>query len=207
MYWTPGTTDYGKRVLYATYDITGLLEKENVFGVVVGPGWYGIPKLRFQAEIIYTDNTTEMITTGRNLDWKVTVGPIIKSSVYDGEYYDAREEKTGWDLVKEVPSQPDRTERWMIAVTTDAPGGKMVSQKLEPIKVMGTILPQSISEPVRGTYVIDAGRNLAGWASIKVKGERGRMITLKLPRPYTRTGRSTRKISFWPKQRIPIFKR
>ena len=59
------------------------------------------------------------------------------------------------------------------ANVTDAPGGKMVSQKLEPIEIMDTIIPQSIKEPVPGTYVLDAGRNLAGWVSLKVKGAKG----------------------------------
>ncbi len=38
---TPGWTDYGQRVLYQTYDVTGLLRGgENVLGAVLGDGWY-----------------------------------------------------------------------------------------------------------------------------------------------------------------------
>lgn len=172
----PSTSDYGKRIYYVTYDITGSLEKENVFGVMIGPGWYGIPKLRLQAEITYTDNTTEWITTSQNLleqNWKVLTGPIISSSLYDGETYDAREEDPGWNL----PS--GQTMDWPVAVITDAPGGKMVAQKTEPIKVTDSILPESINMPLKGVYVADAGKNLAGFASIKIKGKRGTIITLK----------------------------
>jgi alpha-L-rhamnosidase len=183
-----GTTDYNKQVLYATYDITDFLEKENAFGVSVGPGWYGIPKLRMQAEITYTDGTTEMITTSFNMNWKVTVGPIIKSSIYDGEYYDAREEKPGWDLAQGTTGNFSRNNQWQAAVATTSPGGKMVSQKLEPIKVMNTILPQSISQPVKGIYVVDAGQNLAGWASLKVNGKRGTEITLKFAESLYKDG-------------------
>jgi alpha-L-rhamnosidase len=175
----PGTTDYSKQVLYTTYDIIDFLEKKNAIGVSIGPGWYGMPKLRLQAEITYIDGTTEMITTAKNMNWQVTVGPIIKSSIYDGEYYDAREEKPGWDLATGKILNISRTNRWMNAVATNSPGGKMVSQKLEPIKIMDTIIPQDIKEPFSGIYVIDARQNLAGWASLKVKGKRGTEVSLK----------------------------
>lgn len=188
----PGTTDYSKQVLYATYDITDFLEKENAIGVSVGPGWYGIPKLRMQAEITYTDGTTEMIPTSMNNNWnnnwKVTVGPIIKSSIYDGEYYDAREEKPGWDLANDTILNVRRTNRWTAAVATNSPGGKMVSQKLEPIKVLDTISSHSISEPVNGIYVVDAGQNLAGWASLRVKGKRGTEISIKFAESLYKDG-------------------
>lgn len=184
----PGTTDYSKQVLYATYDITDFLEKENAIGVSVGPGWYGMPKLRMQVEITYTDGTTEMISTSMKVDWRVTVGPIIKSSIYDGEYYDAREEKPDLDIANGTILKVSRTNRWTTAVATNSPGGKMVSQKLEPIKVMDTISPQSISEPIPGIYIIDTGQNLAGWASLKVKGKRGTEISLKFAESLNKDG-------------------
>ena len=125
MFLIPAPTDYSKQVLYATYDITDFLGKENAIGVSVGPGWYGIPKLRMQAEITYYDGTTELITTSMTLDWRVTVGAIIRSSIYDGEYYDAREEKPGWDLANGAILNVSRTNRWTTAVATNSPGGKI----------------------------------------------------------------------------------
>ena len=64
----------------------------------------------------------------------------------------------------------------------------MVSQKLEPVKVMDTISPQSISEPVKGIYIVDTGQNLAGWASLRVKGKRGTEITLKFAESLNKDG-------------------
>ena len=64
----------------------------------------------------------------------------------------------------------------------------MVSQKLEPIKIMDTIIPKDIKEPVPGIYVIDAGQNLAGWASLKVKGERGTEISMKFAESLYKDG-------------------
>ncbi len=175
----PGVTNYDKRILFTTYDITAFLnEKENVIGVIVGAGWYGMPKLRVQIEIVFTDGTKKTVKTDRSRtpfqnNWKVSFGPIISSSLYDGELYDAREERPEWDLVSSNNSG------WRIIRFTNPPGGQMSSQKLEPIKVVDTITPTSITEPLLGTYVIDVGQNLAGWAAIKVKGGRGTEISLK----------------------------
>lgn len=170
----PAISEYAKRVYYATYDVARYLTKDNVMVVTVGQGWYGIPKLRLQMEMTYTDGTTETITSTdvRN----VTTGPIIRSSIYDGEYFDARADSE--DLHTTAPVNTINRQ-WAYAQIVDAPGGRMASQQLEPIKVVNTILPQNISETSPGIYVIDAGQNLAGWASLKVKGERGTVITLR----------------------------
>ncbi len=50
-YLTPGWTDYGQRVLYQSYDVTGLLrDGENVLGALLGDGWYcRLRRLRRQA--------------------------------------------------------------------------------------------------------------------------------------------------------------
>jgi len=173
----PAASDYNKRVYYATYDITTLLLKKNRFGVIVAPGWYGVPKLRLQAEISYSDGTNETISSDWN--WGVTVGPSIKSSIYDGEEYDARLEKGGWDEPIGDTTQSSRTNKWFTAKVIEAPGGLMVAQNMEPICVVDSLLPKTIKQPAKGIYVLDFGQNLAGWASLKVKGERGTKVSMK----------------------------
>jgi alpha-L-rhamnosidase len=177
----PGTSDYSKRVLYATYDITGFLEGQNALGVMVGPGWYGIPKLRLQAEITYEDGRDQIVATCWDpwQNWLVTTGPTIRSSIFDGELYDARQEKPDWAMPHAALEGTSRSEQWINAVVTDAPGGEMVSQLQEPIKVVETLAPNIIRQPVPGVYVLDAGRNLAGWAAIKVRGAPGTRVSLK----------------------------
>ena len=39
-YFTPGWTDYKKRVYYNTYDVTDMLARDNVIAAVLGDGWY-----------------------------------------------------------------------------------------------------------------------------------------------------------------------
>jgi alpha-L-rhamnosidase len=176
----PGITDYQKRVVYVTHDIGEyLLAGENAVGVTTGNGWYGMPKLLMQIELTYSDGSVETIATSAG--WAVAPGPILRNGIYDGETCDARLEKPGWDLPsKEEPAVPvERSEGWTGAHPVDAPSGVLVSQKLEPEKVVETFHPKTVSEPSPGTFVFDTGQNLAGWARIRVKGERGTRITLK----------------------------
>jgi len=168
----PGRTDYKKRVLYVTYDVTNYLKKgTNVIGVMLGNGWYNSPKLILQANIDFTDGTNMSIVTDET--WKASDGPIIADDIYKGETYDARLEKPGWDNV----NYDDST--WSNAKVTTSPGGKLVSQMMQPIKVMKTIKPVALTNPKPGVYVYDMGQNFAGWAKLTVKGPRGTKVTME----------------------------
>jgi alpha-L-rhamnosidase len=173
----PATSDFSKTIYYTTYDVQRFLNKENVMVIAVAPGWYGMPKLRMQMEFEFSDGTREVIAS--NSIRNVTLGPVISAGILDGETYDAREEKPEWNLpsdtiIKGLPSQ-----HWGVAPVVEAPGGKMAAQQLEPIKVIQSFKPIAISEPEKGKYVLDAGKNTAGWLHIKVKGERGQKITMR----------------------------
>jgi alpha-L-rhamnosidase len=112
---------------------------------VVGNGWYGIPVFLLQAEIIYTDNSTQQFSTGQSsstapISWRVTSGPILSNSIYGGETFDARLEKPGWDL----PGKPtytisDRTEEWVTPKIVSSPGGTLVSELQEPNQGCGKL--------------------------------------------------------------------
>ena len=91
--------------------------------------------------------------------------------------YDARLEAP--DIYKPFVPAGLMNKDWGLAHIADSPGGKMVSQKMEPIRVVDTLTPKIITEPKPGVYVFDTEQNLAGWASLTVEGERGREITLK----------------------------
>src|SRR5262249_51251475 len=98
----PGWTDYTKRVMVQTYDVTRLLKQgENAVGAVLGDGWYagrvgwmGLaqygsrPAFVAQLEITYADNSTECITTDES--WKAGAGEIVGSDLQWGEIIDAR---------------------------------------------------------------------------------------------------------------------
>ena len=102
---TPDFTDYRKRVLYQVYDVTSsLVTGNNVISAMLGDGWYGSgltwigmhffpPPNRFiaQLELAYADGTRETLVTDES--WKAAASPILQSTIYAGEVYDARLER------------------------------------------------------------------------------------------------------------------
>ena len=177
----PATTDYDKRILYVTYDVTDRLTAgANVVGVMLGNGWYSeppsagygdSPRLLMQMNVAYADGSATTIETDRT--WKVCSGPITRNDLFGGETYDARLEKRGWAST----GYDDRD--WDRAIRKTHPGGKLESQLMPPIKVNQTIEPVKLTNPKPGIYVYDMGRLFGGWARVRVKGEKGTKVTMK----------------------------
>lgn len=179
----PGWTDYDKRVFYVTHDAAPFLQiGYNAIGVIVGNGWLGMPKLLLQLEVFYEDGSIETLAThGGHTHapdvWHVGTGPVRGNSIYDGETYDARLEMSGWD----IPNLDNDTfpSHFSVAMPIESPRGKLCSQELEPIRVVGTHAPKDIREIHPGIFVVDAGQNLAGWVRIRLRAKAGTCIQLR----------------------------
>jgi len=168
----PGYTTYEKRVLYATYDITGhLAQGSNAVGVMLGKGWSEIRLLMLQINIELEGG--ELLTLFTDPTWKTAQGPIIQDSIYDGEIYDARKELPGWDRAEFDDSS------WDPVTIGFEPKGKLSSQMVQPIKVMDTLLPRKMTQPEDGVYVYDFGQNFSGWAELTVSGPRGTEVQMR----------------------------
>ena len=172
-------TDDGEQVPYSTSDASGLIrEGENVLGVIVGNGCHREPKLLLQVEVSYADGAREQFYThGGAVEgriWTVTSGPILSNSISSGVVYDARLEKSGWDLPQGSLPQ---AEEWVMVQPVEPPGGRLVSQWIKP--TIETLRPQKLTEPKPGVFVFDVGRNLNGWEELRVKGVPGTAVTLR----------------------------
>ena len=168
----PGWTTYGRRVLYATYDVTDYLQQgANVVAVVLGQGWYESRAFVLQLNIdSQGEKRVEMVT---DTSWKTGPGPIVSDSVYGGETYDARLETTGWDR----PGFKDAA--WKAASAVDPPKGEMSAQMMPPIRVVDTITPLKMTTPRPGVYVFDMGQNFSGWVRLRVQGPKGTTVRLR----------------------------
>jgi hypothetical protein len=183
----PGWTDYRKTILYNSWDVTPLLKPgANALGILLGNGMYNVegikgrytkfvgsfgqPKLLLQMQIDFTDGSNRTIVSDGS--WKTIAGPIVFSSIYGGEDYDARLEQQGWDR----PGFQDAT--WVQAIEVGSPGGQMVSQMLPPTKVTTVLSPRTIIDRRSGTRVYDLGQNISGWPEIVVRGRRGAKIEI-----------------------------
>ena len=124
-----------------------------------------------QLRVDYADGRTETIVTDDR--WKASAGPIIFDSIYGGETYDARAEKTGWDL----PDYDDSN--WESGQQVAAPGGKLAAQMMPPIKADEIIKPARITEPKSGVFVFDMGQNLAGFAELRLRAPAGTRVVMR----------------------------
>lgn len=183
----PGWTDYRKRIPYQVYDVTSQIKPgANALGAILAGGWYadglgwlqsrynfGQPPLRFlaQLQIEYTDGSTESILTDNS--WKSSTGPIVRSDIYNGEYFDANLEQKGWDS----PGFADS--KWQLASIALAPQGAIVAQDYQPIRKHETLQPKSVTNPKAGAYVFDLGQNMVGWAKLRVNGKKGTKVQIR----------------------------
>jgi len=174
----PGWTSYDHRLQYQTYDVTDKIHTgENAVGAQVGDGWYGgfTPMRRLclllQIEITYADGQVQKI--GSSGEWESASGPIRSSSIYDGETYDARLERNGWDS----PGYDDYD--WTKASEPTAATVALVAQQGPPVRRIKKFHPIHLYRKSDGSYVADMGQNMVGWVRLRVRGPRGARIVLR----------------------------
>ena len=173
----PGATDYSKTVLYSAYDVTDALRAGlNTVGIILGTGWAGTPKALFQMNIEFTGGTTQEVFTDWGIGWCVARGPIVYNSIYDGEDYDARLEKDGWDTPEYEPTAVAEHQRpggWILGTIIEAPGGELVGEISPPVRVTDRFEPKLLRTLSGGRLLYDAGANRSGWVRIRLSGKRG----------------------------------
>lgn len=180
-------TDYRKTVTFDAYDVKRELRiGANALGVMLGNGMYnvqqtkgrytkfegsmGVPKMIAELRLRYQDGSEEVI--GSDAGWKVVMGPIIFSSTYGGEDYDARRLQHGWDS----PEFDDAA--WTHAIVANGPGGTMTSAIALGLHTgnLSIVPKRTVLSPNKVVY--DLGKNFAGWPWVKVKGPAGAVLRL-----------------------------
>jgi alpha-L-rhamnosidase len=184
---SPALSQYPERDFYVTYDVTADIKPGvNALGVWLGNGRFyaprasvptstsshGFPKLLLQLELDYADGSHETVVSDRS--WKLTCnGPILANNEYDGEEYDARNEMPGWARVGFDDCA------WQAAQLVAAPGGRLSSQMMQPIRVTDTLKPISVTENKPGVFIFDMGQNMVGWCRLRVHGPAGTSVALR----------------------------
>lgn len=192
----PANTFHAKRVPYATYDVTDLIDEGgNSLGVEVGNGIFnvfnepteatryvktasghGAPRVMGQLEITHRDGTVTKVATeaGQDSSWRTTLGEVTFTNWYGGEDVDARRRIEGWD-------QPG-TDRaaWAAPVASRAPRAttQLVGRVMPAIREVEQ-LPASYEVLPNGDYLFDFGVNFAGWQELTTSGPAGTTITMR----------------------------
>ena len=194
----PGYTDFSKRVLYLTYDVTARLNQGiNTVAAELGNGWFNNqtptvwnynlapwrarPQLICELHITYNDGTSEVISSDNT--WKTSTGPLLYDNLYVGATYDARLEQQGWN------NRGFDDSKWQNATITKSPAPLIQSQMMPEIGVSRTFKPASMKLVNSTTYVYTMGENIAGVVKLKVKGSAGTKITIRYGELLDKEGR------------------
>ena len=170
----PGCTSYKSRLQYQTYDITDMINDENVLSICLGKGWYrgriSVEDTAINqtdgaviAELIvkYSDGSEEKIITDDS--WDVSTSHILFSDIYDGETYDALAE------IKDLGK----------AFINDTVSKKtLIEQEGETVKEQKKIYPVRMFTTPKGERVIDFGQNIAGYVSLNLTAKSGDRVVI-----------------------------
>jgi alpha-L-rhamnosidase len=174
----PGWTNYAKHAQYVTFDISkNIKEGKNAVGAMLGNGFYYIPGQRYRkmtgayghpkliAKIVinYKDGSQDIIITDET--WKTTASPIIFSSIFGGEDYDANLFDKNWCNA----FYDDKNWKQSIVVNGEE---TLQSQMQLPIQVQTNFLPIKTTVLKKGVTVYDLGQNFSGIPAIKVSGNK-----------------------------------
>ena len=181
----PGWTYYDKQVLFNTYNLTSFLRQgENALGAIVGNGFhyinhkrylklgiaFGYPTMLCRLKITYTDGTEEDIIS--DTSWKTTPSPVIFSSIYGGEDYDARAEKQGWNDVGYDDSN------WTAVRMVSPPHGMPEPETTYPLGIMAEFGPRNLYTISDSCFTCDFGQNASGIVEIRLKGKKGDRVRM-----------------------------
>ncbi|MDR3341874.1 MAG: glycoside hydrolase family 78 protein [Treponema sp.] len=184
---TPGFTEYQKRILFQTYDVSALLAKgKNALGFLVGPGWYkgdlagwlgkrnvfgARTAVIAQLRVEYTDGSVEIIAS--DTSWKYAAAPVLFSEIYHGETYDARLEQQGWD----AGGFSDQS--WKPVFWESADVSVLFPHDGLPVKEHEHFKPLALITTPKGEKVLDFGQNISGWVHFTVNGKAGDKVRLR----------------------------
>ena len=168
----PGWTEYGSRLQFQSYDVTGLLAPNSLLTVMVGEGWWGgrmgwdgqkarnRTALIAALEVEFDDGRAQTVLTDAR--WQALTTPILCSSIYDGETVDMNAE----------------TESLGPAEVVDFDKSILIPQEGEEVREMATLgAVQELVTPA-GERVLDFGQNLTGFVRVHAHGRKGDEIEL-----------------------------
>ena len=187
-YLSPGWTDYDKRVLYQTYDVTSLLASgENVLGAIIADGWYAgfvgfdakragahygpAPELLAQLVITFADGSRQLVVTDEQ--WQARSAAIRHADLIMGESHDLRLEPAGWD----APGYD--AAGWRAVRCRPLDGRPLAADPGPPIRVTEDVAAAAVSRDGLGRQIVDFGQNLTGWVRLRIEGAHGASVRLR----------------------------
>ena len=131
------------------------------------------PRLIARLEIRYSDGRSDVVVSDHG--WRTALGPLVTDAWYSGADYDARREQPGWDLpgadLSATAKRRDGTATgWIDAGIAPPPNlaTRLVARTAEPVEIVETFTPVTLTNPAPGTWVFDFGQNIVGWPELRL---------------------------------------
>ncbi len=168
----PAVSEYGKRGLYVTHDIsTYLTAGENCIALWLGRGWSvqslakaspGGPLVKAQFEMEGVPGSSFVVT---DETWKARESNITPlgsgdSGDYGGESVDARVYVENWNKAGLDEAG------WRAAKAFTPPTPIIKAMMMEPNRIIGQLKPASIA-PHGKEILVDMGKNYSGWLEMR----------------------------------------
>ncbi|WP_152032816.1 alpha-L-rhamnosidase [Ereboglobus luteus] len=198
-FFSPGWTEYRRRLHAQTYDVTALLnDGANAIGITLADGWFsgtvgawgllgkrqaygGFPRARALLVIEHDDGSVTQVPTDSS--WKASFGPIRYADLMQGCGYDARLDMPGWTL----PGFDDA--KWKKPNSGEKPrladGPRPFAQTviegatLDGVRITETLPARSVRKTAPGTWLVDFGQNFVGWARLNARGTAGTHVIFR----------------------------
>ena len=192
----PAHTDYSVVCQYVAVPDAGdfLRAGENCLAAEVGGGWrdnpggyqehvadvtfFGDRRLIYMLDIAYADGSAERLVSDEGT--QAGFGPSVRSTLFNGEDYDATLSIPGWNEVGFAG--------FKAAKVCETDVGALKPMVIPPIREVETVKPLSVSRH-DGSYIVDFGLNLAGVVRVKLpKMPRGTVVSLSHAEELDETG-------------------
>lgn len=168
----PAVSQFNKRSMIITYDITPLLNSGNNDLIIwLGSGWYknGFPGVTIngpavKAQIEHITSNNREIVLYSDASWKGR-----ESEYY---YYDTQTWGYGGELIngnlenRNIPFETPESIEWGKVILLEVPDNIVTPQTVEANKIKETISPIRLDRINDSEVLIDMGKSLTGWLEI-----------------------------------------
>lgn len=136
--------------------------------VFLKSGICGNMKMIAQIELTMEDGSLEIAAVSDD-SWKISDSPITFQNWYGGEDYNAQTalQMKGWDT-----PEYDHV-NWQNAVRMQPPKGRLSARGFLPIRIWESWKAKSVTKLPNGNWLVDMGKNSAGFAVLKLHNTMG----------------------------------
>ena len=177
----PAPTDYGRRVLYSTFEVGDMLHAgENEIRLSLGHGWYDVrnrpehwdfdaapwrsrPRCLAQLENYYADGSRELVVTDES--WDQVDGDVSYDNIREGEAIGPCRKGVDADYSGDIPAGTK-------AQLVPPPKGAVLEAETMPgAEVADVVAPQTVRALPDGRISVTFPETVTGWARLTVRGQ------------------------------------